>query len=210
MQDVLGILSLRPLEPDGDETQASWEASAARRSRDDCTLVGTRDAIREWLTSRDPGVVSSQPGDEMGVLSDETMHFWKLLSQTSAHLPGQRATRQVVLVSTSRISAKPGDRHRNNFVPAAVLPLNVIVVRTPEHVGLEAGVCQDFDISACCIGMRVHEDATFSFYEYHDAFKAARDRRLLLRPTAFSGGGARVASQMERLQKYIHRGFAWA
>ena len=70
-------------------------------------------------------------------------------------------------------------------------------------------ICSGFDINLCCVSLRVEENLSYTCTEYYNAAEALNTGRLELRNCAFQQPPYKVSRQMERILKYVQRGFRW-
>ena len=65
-------------------------------------------------------------------------------------------------------------------------------------------ICTSFDITLCSVTLQIGNNLKFRFSEYNNAFRALRERKLVLSSAAFTRG---IGIFMRRILKYIKRGF---
>ena len=127
------------------------------------------------------------------------------LRETLNHVPSRRVAAGYDVLLTLHL--RPWCVHT---VPSqTLLPVNIILI-TPfegsyEESAFARKVCQSFDVTLCCVSLSVDSDLTFILEGYDDSFAALDARKLILREQAF----ADVRSQMNRIRKYLKRGFSW-
>ena len=94
----------------------------------------------------------------------------------------------------------------------SLTPINIIqihrVVETPAALDA-AYICGGFDLSCCCVALQVDEDLKYHTLFYEGAEEALQTKSLHLRSSAFCGKAACVPVEMQRIQKYLQRGFKW-
>ena len=126
-----------------------------------------------------------------------------LLEAVIDHLPHRFESRALPVTSTSTIALQ----REAKFVPACMMPLNIIVVDIGNPCDLAKEVCSGFDITACCIELAVADGQQYEFRFHHGAKEAALRGVLKLTPNAFWSSSPNL--QMLRVAKYLERGFSW-
>ena len=92
-------------------------------------------------------------------------------------------------------------------IPQSILPLNIICVTCKECVNSNNFgdvVCGGFDMKQCAVSMTVTEQLKYEFCQHGDAFAHVLRKHIQLTSASFSGT---VLQQVERMSKYIRRGF---
>ena len=97
--------------------------------------------------------------------------------------------------------------------PATLVPVNLILVTT-EHVcrtreAFAELITSSFDITLCCVRLQMSADLTFVLTEYLEAFRALEEQKLVLTSRAFSSKRNALQIEMDRIFKYLRRGFRW-
>ena len=125
-----------------------------------------------------------------------------------------RVREYIVLRSRKMIPLKQcaADRMRTGIqLPMAVLRLNFILVAplpgVPIPDDLEAFICNSFDITCCCISMKLDSDLEMMCRYHNGAEEALQHNILQLTSCAVSIKESSLKVQMNRIMKYVVRGF---
>ena len=172
------------------ESDRDGEAERRRSVPDVCPMkhACVRTDVRDWLTMYSSSNWNVDTND---------------LFATLDHLPRRFQARSLLITSTEVV--KPVRRRK--FLPACILPINVISVDIGDQPDLGAAICSNFDLSACCIELRVENDHRFTFRCHGTARSDALGGVLRLMPCSFASG--QPHAQMYRIAKYLERGFSW-
>ena len=99
------------------------------------------------------------------------------------------------------------------FLPACLRPINIIFADVTDTAcagsTFSSIIRGGFDISLCSVALMLDDALSMDFEASDETFADIVGRRLRLRGSAFTSRTARVATQMERVTKYIGRGFRW-
>ena len=133
---------------------------------------------------------------------------------TLHNLPHSLSLSRYDLVKTVRMRSRRGnERSSLALVPAALLPINIILVAVepcaPPILDFPCFVCNNFDITLCCVALVVNADLSFDFRGFDCSFQALHAKKLVLRDCAFGARKGSVTAQMKRVLKYLERGFSW-
>ena len=94
-----------------------------------------------------------------------------------------------------------------------LLPLNLIYIQKNDSAEAitdpAAFVCRGFDITACCVTLRLRSDFAVYVKSYGGANHAVSTKSLVFTPSSFAVEPSSVSVQMARVLKYIQRGFGW-
>ena len=94
--------------------------------------------------------------------------------------------------------------------PATLRPINFILMQSlkEDRAGgcFAEFICSSFDVSQCAVSLTVEEDHLYVFTGSDDTFSCLDEGRLTVHPASF---GSTVESQMQRVEKYLLRGFKW-
>ena len=106
--------------------------------------------------------------------------------------------------------ASPGDVDLVDLLPA----VNIILVsakRSDVYVfNYTAFVCTNFDLIPCCVALTVSPELRFECHGYLGALQAIERKELRANATIFSSSSTCITMQMDRILKYLERGFCWA
>ena len=146
------------------------------------------------------------------VSSDELSEDFEELFTTKFHIPHSSGVRPYTVIKSVRLIP---ESRSDSYVPAVLLPINIIVVRPDRCVPCECYtdlasfrdlVAAGFDLLHCCIALSVTSELTFVTMESQEgAYALARSSKLQW-VNVFTGT---EYSTVHRIQKYIRRGFRW-
>ena len=152
--------------------------------------------------------------DEMPTaLRDEDLEASEVVAALIRQITPLRVVPPYKVIQTSRVSpyVSPTRPRMSPSAPAALTRLNVIAIDARKYAEAATEfpkfVCSSFDMSMCCVSLRVKEDYTFEYECFDDAAEDLLHRRLRLRPQAFTCKSRTVDQQMLRIVKYLLRGF---
>ena len=108
----------------------------------------------------------------------------------------------------------PNPKRKKMGIPAALLPINIIHVeliqdcaQEVDEADIRACVCNNFDQAACCMTLSVSSEFEYEYRGFDGAADCLLRRRLVLRPQAFSCHPTDITKQMDRIRRYVERGF---
>ena len=183
-----------------------------------------RIAVRKWLMEYSEAHEHqsySEAHEHEGDACEDVMHAETDMSLTArlremqrvlVNLPDDPQPSMLKICSTVRLTpATRTTEQRKMGMPAALLPINIIYVQLlqegSEIKDIRECVCNNFDQAACCMTLSVSSDFEYECQELNDAADCLRRRLLRLRPQAFSCQHSDVEQQMQRILKYVTRGF---
>ena len=132
------------------------------------------------------------------------------ISLTVENLPHTFARQKYFVAHTCRVTPVRLTDSKAPCLPAASLPINIIEINLENlpssHYEASRIICNNFDISLCCITLKLDNELKFQFYEYNDAVLAIRERKLRLLSPAFGCG---IYCTRQSILKYVKRDFTW-
>ena len=176
-------------------------------------------AVVSWTVSaRDSHQKATYASYSVDQSSVNFNDFLGRVRETEAHLPRALSppahrvvyTKQLHLTRTGLVRHAP-----KSLIKVNLIRLNRVCSPTGEQHAVEMSkqICQDFDITACCVAItELSDDLHFtsdSFKLYNGAGEALTSRSLVLTSTAFACQNKSVHWQMQRISKYLARLFAW-
>ena len=172
------------------------EAHRHEEEEEACEDVAVGEADTSSTTTRQEmqRVLSNLPEDPQ----PSTLRIWSTVRLTPIRrIPGMRNPRQ-----------------KNMGMPAALLPINIIHVeliqdcaQEVDEADIRACVCNNFDQAACCMTLSVSSEFEYEYRGFDGAADCLLHRRLVLRPQAFSCHPTDITKQMDRIRRYVERGF---
>ena len=163
--------------------------------------------IARWCAARNAAADTSATFFE-----DRCAPWHASLLSTAANLPEVLRPKEYTIHVTHRIccEASPGDVDLADMLPA----VNIILVsakRSDVYVfNYTAFVCTNFDLIPCCVALTVSPELRFECHGYLGALQAIERKELRANATIFSCSSTCITMQMDRILKYLERGFCWA
>ena len=130
------------------------------------------------------------------------------LRATVDHLP--RHIEDAPWRPMSTIALQPRTSPYPNTRSVTICPINIRQVSAYDDEDLGAAVCSGFDVTACCVELRVDGNDRFTLRHHYSSDASVLNRVLELCPVAFARSREGVYAQMDRIAKYVERGFQWA
>ena len=133
------------------------------------------------------------------------LHVNSLLRNVELHLPQTFCQREYRIIDVEKMTLKGN-------APTTNLPVNVIVVEPfNDVVDFKRFICESFDISLCSIAVeRINDELQFTnFGGFNNAFADLRMKKLRLMSTSFAINAKGIHHQMNRVSKYLERGYSW-
>ena len=133
------------------------------------------------------------------------LHVHSLLRNIELHLPQTFCQREYRIINVEKVTLK-GDAPTTNF------PVNVIVVEPfNDVVDFKRFICESFDISLCSVAVEtINDELQFTkFGGFNNAFADLRKNKLRLMSTSFALNAGGIYHQMNRVSKYLERGYSW-
>ena len=96
--------------------------------------------------------------------------------------------------------------------PAVLRDINLIFVKTleklPPQKSFAGLICSSFDMAQCAVSLECDSNLAYhTFLHESDAYQLIHDSRIRLTSRAFISGNDAVVKQLNRVVKYIRRGF---
>ena len=193
-------------------------------SRSHWTPRALQTSVAEWLVSYSEAARHEEEDTCEYAMVDEadpsSTNRRREMQRVLSNLPEYPQPSTLTIWSTVRLTPiqwLPGMRNpkrKKMGMPAALLPINIIHVELRPDCAEEAVeadvrecVCNNFDQAACCMTLSVSSEFEYEYRAFNGAADCLLHRRLVLRPQAFSCHPTNITKQMERIQRYVDRGF---
>ena len=96
---------------------------------------------------------------------------------------------------------------------AIMTPINIIQIEPANGAqplfDFSSFICSGFDFQHCAISLHISENLVYGFRGSKSAFRALRNKKLVLQNGVFAYSRFGIRAQMMRVAKYARRGFSW-